>query len=486
MEDNEQLLLPLPAKRLVRLIGEFPVICTELPKMLCLMEGGESLSVAHISDLKLKNELRGFLSSLGLQSNGGDSFVGRKGIVDAMIQVMDSNGLADPPGLRDPSKMAEAATRLVRDMASREGMSDIWSEMPDVLNRMLSGEVVFLDGLPSELASFLASIITALGGERRNGGEEDEGGFYFPEDEWGRETVTEKTSKIFLSVCEDEILKVKAAAALPDGASSTERMSPRGPIGPARPDPTLLKMAAEAKLEQYENSSDSDDSVVVGPAVIGDGNREFARRVAVPPPPRDKMREQLERDAEWDRVRGLDRGAADKLKPKGREEWIMVPPKNIGVLTGLKSLQPTNRTFQQRSARGRRAEGDTPALPKEFKTQSQLKEEAEAEELMAEHRALRGPSLVELHSGKSAAQKKHEKIERDRREAARASTEPEYGHAQPGRHKRRREGNDGWSWDRDEEMGEQKKVTPKMFADMVAQSKNLDSKFQREISRNFM
>ncbi len=36
---------------------------------------------------------------------------------------MDSNGLADPPGLRDPSKMAEAATRLVRGMASREGMS---------------------------------------------------------------------------------------------------------------------------------------------------------------------------------------------------------------------------------------------------------------------------------------------------------------------------------------------------------------------------
>ncbi len=32
-----------------------------------------------------------------------------------------------------------------------------------------------------------------------------------------RETVTEKTSKIFLSLCEDEILKVKAAAALPEG-----------------------------------------------------------------------------------------------------------------------------------------------------------------------------------------------------------------------------------------------------------------------------
>ncbi len=166
------------------------------------------------------------------------------------------------------------------------------------------------------------------------------------------------------------------------------------------------------------------------------------------------------------------------------------------------------------------------------------------------------------------------------------SPQPQYGHAHPG-HKRGRGGagvlsNDGWSWDRDEEMGEQKKVsylttnpvylnyhltldeihldasskmwcweagalslpwahhlclsvlrlirfiyvdqniipschslwlcllcclayftlscdepnpiqyvhyfqvTPKMFADMVTQSKKLDSKFQREISRNFM
>ncbi len=38
-------------------------------------------------------------------------------------------------------------------------------------------------------------------------------------------------------------------------------------------------------------------------------------------------------------------------------------------------------------------------------------------------------------------------------------SQPEYGHAQPGHHKRRREGNDGWSWDRDEEMEEQKKVS---------------------------
>ncbi len=62
---------------------------------------------------------------------------------------------------------------------------DVWSETPDILNRMLSGEIVFLDGLSSELASFLASVVTSLGGERRKGGEEDEGGFYFPEDQWG-------------------------------------------------------------------------------------------------------------------------------------------------------------------------------------------------------------------------------------------------------------------------------------------------------------
>ncbi len=71
-------------------------------------------------------------------------------------------------------------------------------------------------------------------------------------------------------------------------------------------------------MQQHENSSDSDDSVVVGPTVIGDGNKELGRRPAASPC-RDKMREKLEREAEWDRVRGLDRGAAEKLKPKGRE-----------------------------------------------------------------------------------------------------------------------------------------------------------------------
>ncbi len=61
----------------------------------------------------------------------------------------------------------------------------IWSEIPNVINKMVSGEIVFLDGLPSELASFLASVVTALGGKRIKGGEEDEGGFYFPQDRWG-------------------------------------------------------------------------------------------------------------------------------------------------------------------------------------------------------------------------------------------------------------------------------------------------------------
>ncbi len=38
------------------------------------------------------------------------------------IELMDSCGLANPPGSRDPLKMAETATRLVRDMSSGEGM----------------------------------------------------------------------------------------------------------------------------------------------------------------------------------------------------------------------------------------------------------------------------------------------------------------------------------------------------------------------------
>ena len=30
----------------------------------------------------------------------------------------------------------------------------------------------------------------------------------------------------------------------------------------------------------------------------------------------------------------------------GREEWMLVPPKSLGVLGAIKTLQPTNRKFQ--------------------------------------------------------------------------------------------------------------------------------------------
>lgn len=31
---------------------------------------------------------------------------------------------------------------------------------------------------------------------------------------------------------------------------------------------------------------------------------------------------------------------------KGREEWMLVPPKSLGVLGAIKTLNPTNRKFQ--------------------------------------------------------------------------------------------------------------------------------------------
>ena len=31
---------------------------------------------------------------------------------------------------------------------------------------------------------------------------------------------------------------------------------------------------------------------------------------------------------------------------RGREEWMLVPPKSLGVLGAIKMLNPTNRKFQ--------------------------------------------------------------------------------------------------------------------------------------------
>lgn len=48
----------------------------------------------------------------------------------------------------------------------------------------------------------------------------------------------------------------------------------------------------------------------------------------------------------WIHAGALRRIFLQEAESKGREEWMIVPPKSLGVLGALKTLNPTNRKFQ--------------------------------------------------------------------------------------------------------------------------------------------
>ncbi|CAM9730511.1 unnamed protein product, partial [Ectocarpus sp. 13 AM-2016] len=235
----------------------------------------------------------------------------------------------------------------------------------------------------------------------------------------------------------------------------------RAPIGPAMPSQAMLAQAQQAAKDfVQEDSSSDDDEDHFGPSVAGKEKRVASER-ADPNRAKRQKRQELKRAAEWENATGVITGgqaALDKAEAEvGREEWMLVPPKSLGVLGAIKTLQPTNRKFQTRSARGARADLHAPKAPK---SKAEMEAEAAAEELMAKHREARGASLVERHASDVSKAKK----------------------AAGGRDG----GKKTFSWSREDDFEQRKKFTPQMYEELVQKSQELDSKFSRSISRNFL
>jgi hypothetical protein len=64
------------------------------------------------------------------------------------------------------------------------------------------------------------------------------------------------------------------------------------------------------------------------------------------------------------------------------------------------------RTFQNRSSRGRNvaAADESTVKASHIKTSAELAEQAAADAIMIQHRAMRGPTLADIHAGKSKEQ----------------------------------------------------------------------------------
>lgn len=464
---------------LVKMLDAAPALATELGELLGALDGGESVFVDGVRDPYLREELSAFLTALGLASppekgsshqaptkahsqHGFRCSRGGGGVLKMVAALMDEQSLAEPPPM-DRDEAFDAAKQVIDGLAEEDGIESVCDEVPVLLNQILGGEVVMLQGLQDErIRDSLTQLFIALGLESREAGEDGETGYGIPDR--GGEDSEAVIAKVITSYG-GERGEQDSVAGRGDEQEGQEVAGPvprKAPIGPVMPTAAVLAQAqkATADLALQASSSDEDEDEI-GPSVAGKEKR-VASQIPEAGSAKRQRREELKRAAEWEKATGVLRGSQAALEKedadnKGREEWMLVPPKSLGVLGAIKTLQPTNRKFQTRSARGARAELHAPKAPK---SKAELAEEAAAEELMAKHREARGATLVERH-----------KMDGDKAKKAAGKKDGS---------------KTSFSWSREEDFEQRRRFTPQMYEELVQKSHDLDTKFSRSVARNFL
>ncbi|CAM9481279.1 unnamed protein product [Ectocarpus sp. 8 AP-2014] len=393
------------AQLLVSMLAAAPPLANELGELLDALDEGETVFVDGVKDATLRSQLAAFLTALGLAAPAGEGSKSFRcsggGVLRGVAALMDEQDLAEPLPLdREVAFNAakEASTggdsrHVVDRLAGEQGMEGVREEVPGLLDQILGGELVMLEGLPDErIRAALTLLFEAIGLKSRTAGDGGEAGYGIPDRGFeDSEAVIKKASKggkYFSVIAEYGGEQSKAKDSSDDEGGENDGPAPRrAPIGPAMPSQAMLAQAQQAAKDfVQEDSSSDDDEDQFGPSVAGKEKRVASER-ADPNRAKRQKRQELKRAAEWENATGVITGgqaALDKAEAEvGREEWMLVPPKSLGVLGAIKTLQPTNRKFQTRSARGARADLHAPKAPK---SKAEMEAEAAAEELMAKHR----------------------------------------------------------------------------------------------------
>ncbi|CAM9512923.1 unnamed protein product [Scytosiphon promiscuus] len=454
------------------MLAAAPPLATELSELLDALDEGESVFVDGVKDPALRSQLTAFLTALGLAQPAGKGDRGGAphgfrcsdgGVLRAVASLMDEQNLAARPPL-DREAAFNTAKEVVDRLAEEEGMEGVREEVPGLLGQILGGELVMLEGLPDErIRTALSLLFEAVGLKSRKAGDGGEVGYGIPDEGFEDSEIVMK--KVIAAYGGGHSHESEDGA--DEGRGDTQKGQTNGaaprkaPIGPAMPSAAMLAQAQQAALEYaQQESSSEDDEDEFGPSVVGKEKRVASER-ADPTRVKRQKRQELKRAAEWENATGVITGrqaALDEAEAEvGREEWMLVPPKSLGVLGAIKTLQPTNRKFQTRSARGARADLHAPKAPK---SKAEMEAEAAAEELMAKHREARGASLVERHASDVTKAKKAAGGKDDRKK--------------------------NFSWSREEDFEQRRKFTPQMYEELVQKSHELDTRFSRSISRNFL
>ncbi|KAG5176743.1 hypothetical protein JKP88DRAFT_265364 [Tribonema minus] len=510
--------LPESLQLLTAMLCSFPALPTELASLLEAVDAGEAVCLDGVGNAKLKLMLAALLKHLGLERHGDDETSltfrhaetgdGTPSSMSKLCSLLDHHGLVEAPVCPPDATTALAQCKeLVAEMAAREGMEGIGGELPALMQQLLSGELVVVSDVGDDtLRDFLVNIFEALGLVLQTRDGDDDGaseGYGLPTSTSTAAGAAAQVEEQYIEACRQAVTLVMdtyvsaseavaqpaatgeeageggAAAAPPE--TSPEPKAPRS-IGPMRPPAALLEQAAQMSSALAKRPLDSDSS----DDDVGPSTSHVRRPARHRPPTQGGADDDDEEDgSKWTKTPAAGTAAASTV----REEWMMVPPKNLGILGALKTLaQPTSRKFQTGSKAG--------AVPKAVpKTKAQLEEERAAEELMAQHRAMRGPSLADMHSGKSKQQVAKERAQRAREEAARNQAMTAAGvqvtqlgaSSAPSRGTGSGAGGSGFAWSREESMEQQhRRMTPQQYRALLETSKGLDSKFSKEVTKNFM
>lgn len=393
------------ADALHHLLEEHPALSADLPIMLIRMAGGASFDLSQMSDAGAAHGLGCVFRSLqtfGVELEGNSwkwkpPLVGGGGRETELLLVRISRTLLDQIGLtmdsvesygRVPRPVVKETIPAQVDKAveftplqtqtfsliDRFRLNDVTlpNQLGDLCNIILSGESVALDGIPDEnLRDSLEKLLRGAGltqsemdDDDNDDDEEEETtmGYGLPE---GNDHFARANMEYILAACKHR------AAVKPDEAP---RRVLRGPLP--------QHMTSEYISHTVPDDDDDDEDGPV-PADMHK-TRKVPSKEAV-----QAMAELRKQELE-----GLVSNHAVASKPGEREEW-MINPGEHDLLQGIKSGGMKNRNFENKKT----AATELPEATMDPSMQ------AEVDAIIQAHKDARGPTLMDQHRAKAAAEK---------------------------------------------------------------------------------
>ena len=423
------------------------------------------------AELILLRIARTLLDGIGITAEAAAGYEERRKMEAEQKERQRQEATAAHPAAseqRDDDDSARSAVRSLlakyEERAAKGGGDDsstLPSELGGIVNLMLEGESIVLDGIPDEeLRGDLDVLFTTLGlvkaeVEEDSDDEEDDDdgdgpalGFTLPDK---AESDGLARSNVLAVLDECRVIQAgggKSASTIP------VPIAKKRVIGPAMGPPPGFS-ASEA-LEKYAAApapDDSDEDDDEGPAPAGSLLAKKRQRPGQSISASSVRAMAEQRKMELEDVAAGGTGVPSAAVAGGREEWMLTPGKH-DFLKGIKSADPTkSRKFKNEKARGSSG-------PVDVGPQLTAAQQAEVDAIQRQVEEARGPTLIDQHRHKRAEEK----------EAARKS----------GKDK-------DFNWNRDRDLDAGRRVDKDHLHMVLGGAKEgLKDKFQGSISRGFM